>query len=75
MVKIYRKYSSYYGVETTDYFCPKCGVKDVYRDIGEGDYYSGPDHICKSCKSVFHLPHGVSIDDRIIFREDEMKES
>lgn len=69
LIKVHNKHDSYYGVysDVTDYYCPKCGTKDVYVEFGDGDYYNGPDFICKSCKAVFCLPAGVSVDDSIIF--------
>ena len=69
LIKVQDKHDSYYGfhAEPTGLYCPKCGVKDVYVQFGDGDYYTGPDHVCKSCKAVFTMPTGPSIDDSIVF--------
>lgn len=45
--------------EITDYYCPQCGKKEVWRNDG-GDYYIGEQHICAACKRSFHIPGGVN---------------
>lgn len=47
-------------VKKTDYFCPACGVKDVYEKDEDGDFYEGPDFLCNTCKAKFTLPSGAS---------------
>ena len=37
-------------------FCPNCGVKGIWFEWGEGDYYLGPTHICLACNAEFSLP-------------------
>lgn len=71
LIKVHNKHDSYYGVhaEPVGFHCPKCGGKDVYVEFGDGDFYAGPDYICKSCKAVFNLPSGVSVDESIVFGE------
>lgn len=45
--------------EKTELFCPNCGSKSVWVEQGEGDYYSGPTHVCTNCWSDFTIqgPH------------------
>lgn len=58
-----------YIVEKDDaIFCPGCGVKEVYVEIGEGDYYEGPHHYCKNCNTSFTLP-SCGVDENIEFKE------
>jgi hypothetical protein len=45
--------------ETTEYFCPNCGRRDVWHETSGGDYYVGELHLCRSCKHGFHLPNGT----------------
>ena len=40
----------------TDWHCPNCGEKAVWDEHGEGDYYQGTTHICRSCGCSFTLP-------------------
>lgn len=35
--------------------CPFCGVQKVAVQEGPGDFYQGPVHLCRSCRSIFHL--------------------
>lgn len=30
-------------------FCPNCGVKAVWHEQGEGDYYGGAGYLCAAC--------------------------
>lgn len=45
-----------YTVEYTKYYCPECGIQEVYEAIGEGDYYEGTGLYCKNCNNVFTMP-------------------
>ena len=72
-VKIDVKYSSghVYAYEyiETEFFCPICGEKAVWVEVGPGDFYEGPDYICHKCGGGFALPHGKTdfeTDDQII---------
>lgn len=38
--------------ERSDLYCPKCGLRTVWRCSGEGDYYLGADHLCHNCGTV-----------------------
>ena len=43
--------------ETCGWFCPFCGMQDVWiENSGGGDYYHGENAICTSCKTVFAEP-------------------
>jgi len=42
-------------VELSELFCPNCGKQEVYIEAGEGDYYQGPGHYCKSCNAEFTI--------------------
>ena len=56
-MKVRYKYNEGSIVEKAkDLYCPGCGAQEVYVQIGEGDYYTGPPHYCKSCKCEFSLP-------------------
>ncbi len=37
----------------TEYFCPNCGKQKVWKQLDEGDYYVGEDHICTACQKMF----------------------
>lgn len=47
------KYENCY--ELTLNFCPSCGEKNVWVELGGGDYYQGRWHCCTACKSVHYL--------------------
>ena len=47
---------------TTDYHCPGCGEKKVWRDTSGGDYYVGEQHICVGCGLSFHMPNSNMIE-------------
>lgn len=38
--------------------CPHCGEKSVWVDLGAGDYYQGPQHLCLGCEWEFSLDMG-----------------
>lgn len=42
--------------EKTDWYCLKCGEKEVWVEAGDGDFYEGPDYVCTSCHTMFHAP-------------------
>ncbi len=44
-----------YPAESTKLYCPDCGEQKVIVEKGDGDYYSGPMHLCLVCRSLFHL--------------------
>ena len=57
--------SHYYthGWEHTDFYCPSCGKQEVWVEDGPGDYYAGPDYLCRVCGGGMGCPnHG----DRIV---------
>jgi len=63
-MKITNRYRGDTGAEfkqDKETFCPNCGVQDVYIEMSEGDYYTGPDYFCISCKAEFNLPTGVTV--------------
>ena len=35
--------------EKTDSFCPVCGIRNVWVQDSDGDYYQGPEFMCASC--------------------------
>lgn len=35
--------------EKSNFYCPLCGQKEVWRQEGMGDYYNGSDYICIYC--------------------------
>lgn len=38
-------------------FCPNCGVQGhIWEELGEGDYYQGPEYICSNCGVSFTAP-------------------
>lgn len=39
----------------TDYFCPICGLKNVWEGSSP-DYYRGVDYECRTCQGVFENP-------------------
>jgi transposase-like protein len=49
--------------ETTDLYCPGCGVTNVWVRTDGGDYYVGEMYICTSCSNTFYLPGGVGASD------------
>lgn len=38
-------------------FCPHCGKQEVWTEVGDGDYYAGPNFACVACGAIFNLPH------------------
>ncbi len=38
-----------------DFFCPNCGLKEVWQEQSSGDYYVGEDLICTACKHYFTI--------------------
>ena len=57
-VRTYRDDGTHYGdeIEKTDYFCPNCGVQNVYEEMNDGDYYMGATLYCLSCHHDFCMP-------------------
>lgn len=41
----------------TDWYCLKCGKKEVWVEDGIGDIYEGPEYICTSCHTTFTAPN------------------
>lgn len=39
----------------SQYFCPICGNKEVWEEMGQGDYYQGSDYVCISCGCKSYL--------------------
>lgn len=56
-VKINVRYSAGHTIKKvykkTNFFCPYCGNKDVWKDVDE--FYDSPQHICIKCEQLFHL--------------------
>lgn len=46
--------------ESLDLFCPHCGVKAVWHDTADGDYYVDEQYLCASCDHSWYMPGGVS---------------
>jgi len=46
--------------EKTDWFCQKCGQKEVWDSLGEGDYYTGTTAYCTNCNSAMSFLGGPS---------------
>jgi transposase-like protein len=38
--------------------CPGCGVKGVWEEQSDGDYYCGPSFMCPSCGAEFTMQYG-----------------
>lgn len=51
--------------QESDFFCPSCGSKEVWEEVGAGDFYVGNQHICTSCNSTFLIPTCYKIEDVI----------
>ena len=49
-----------------EYHCPDCGVKGLWEEQGEGDYYVGASFCCHHCGSVFTMQYreGQSYTDK-----------
>jgi len=47
--------------EDGEYFCPGCGAREVWEEMGEGDYYQGPEFLCLACGASFWMPSGPDI--------------
>lgn len=55
--------------ELSDLFCPNCGQRTVWVEQSVGDYYEGPNHLCRKCNYKFSLPrldHANDEDKQII---------
>jgi len=39
--------------ESDGLFCPQCGVRDVWEDVGCDDYYQGTEFTCLACGCRF----------------------
>ena len=50
----------------TERFCPWCGVKGLWVEEGEGDYYAGPQYHCVACNSTAYLDGGEDARPEII---------
>jgi len=58
-------------LESTNYFCPNCGKKKIWEEIGDGDVYVGTALYCTSCKFVFTMPNrGICKQVLLIKKED-----
>ena len=44
-------------ISVPDMFCPHCGVKNIFKEKGEGDYHCGSNHLCSSCGFMFTMPN------------------
>lgn len=55
----YRPGHSYdFVYKKTDFHCPGCGEKQVWKEDGDGgDFYLGEDYDCVSCGANFNIPH------------------
>jgi predicted RNA-binding Zn-ribbon protein involved in translation (DUF1610 family) len=42
-------------------FCPNCGLKKVWKEQGQGDYYQGPEHICAGCGNQFSIQGPIQV--------------
>lgn len=40
-----------------EFFCPKCGKQELWREGGSGDYYLGPSYYCVACETEHYLHH------------------
>ncbi|MEF1335466.1 hypothetical protein REH81_01555, partial [Vibrio rotiferianus] len=47
--------------EQTEYFCPKCGKRNVWESFDPDDGELGSQYMCaeKGCGATFHMPTGV----------------
>lgn len=50
------------GFDLTDYYCPRCGLHNVFQSRAEADYYEGAEYLCGSCLHVFTMPKPPYID-------------
>jgi len=49
-------YEEHWEKDGTINFCPNCGKSgNIWTDCSNGDYYTGVESICVSCKGVFNL--------------------
>lgn len=39
----------------SDFYCPSCGKKEVFREEDHEDFYSGARYICLACKHIHEL--------------------
>lgn len=46
-----------------DIHCPYCGVSPTYVEPGDGDYYVGPQRLCR-CGATFRMQHGAVDEQR-----------
>lgn len=44
-------------VEQTSYYCPHCGARGLYREVGDGDHDKGSAFYCFCCRYQFFLEH------------------
>jgi transposase-like protein len=42
----------------TEHHCPGCGAKDVWSELGVGDYYVGAEFLCRVCGASFTMQYG-----------------
>lgn len=61
-MKVVREYKTHHYISEwvkSDYYCPNCASKCVWVEDGDGDYYTGPNHVCANCGQGFSLPYGT----------------
>lgn len=44
-----------HNIEKTDLYCPLCGKREIWVELGQGDYYQGSSYYCTSCISHHNL--------------------
>lgn len=57
-MKVLNEYSTHHYIEEfekCDLFCPNCGVRSVWQEQSQGDYYLGETFICISCDHDFSI--------------------
>lgn len=42
--------------EKTPFYCPICGERRVWREVGPSDYYAGPRILCVRCGGTMQHP-------------------
>lgn len=61
-VKINVRYSaghtSKHVYKKTNYFCPFCGNKNIWKDVDE--FFDSPRHVCIKCEQLFYLNSAYS---------------
>ena len=70
-MKVCNEYINHHYIEEynrSDYFCPKCGRTELWKEEGSGDCSLGSGYLCLKCKLHFYLVdnHGLSDKDSVI---------